>query len=244
MRSASARSPRAWTPRPCSRRRCSRVWQVAPRFKPDGRPDALLRLAIRIGRNLAVSELDARGSTPSRSRNSRRRRRPASIAPLRRIAPAIPFSVRRSWSATDVSPRSRRAHSALASRAAGASATSCSPSAWDAAQHLSPEHHARAAPDRRVPPPTRDRPGPGLRVTSRESLVEAAVTGWRAPRRIRHDPAPSGLGRPRRGGTERSLREPRSRPARPGGARCRRPHDDRSGRAGPDPPRGYRRRRT
>ncbi len=34
-----------------------RVWQVAPRFKPDGRPDALLRLAIRTGRNLAVSEL-------------------------------------------------------------------------------------------------------------------------------------------------------------------------------------------
>ena len=34
-----------------------RVWQVAPRVKPDGRPDALLRLAIRTGRNLAVSEL-------------------------------------------------------------------------------------------------------------------------------------------------------------------------------------------
>ncbi len=34
-----------------------RVWQVAPRVVPDGRPDALLRLAIRIARNLAVSEL-------------------------------------------------------------------------------------------------------------------------------------------------------------------------------------------
>ena len=34
-----------------------RVWQVAPRVRSDGRPDALLRLAIRIGRNLAVSEL-------------------------------------------------------------------------------------------------------------------------------------------------------------------------------------------
>jgi RNA polymerase sigma-70 factor (ECF subfamily) len=34
-----------------------RVWQVAPRFRPDGRRDALLRFAIRIGRNLAVSEL-------------------------------------------------------------------------------------------------------------------------------------------------------------------------------------------
>jgi RNA polymerase sigma-70 factor (ECF subfamily) len=34
-----------------------RVWQVAPRVVPDGRPDALLRLAIRTARNLAVSEL-------------------------------------------------------------------------------------------------------------------------------------------------------------------------------------------
>ena len=34
-----------------------RVWQVAPRFVADGEPNGLLRLAIRIGRNLAVSEL-------------------------------------------------------------------------------------------------------------------------------------------------------------------------------------------
>jgi RNA polymerase sigma-70 factor (ECF subfamily) len=34
-----------------------RVWQVVPRFEPDGRPDALLRLAIRIARNLAVDTL-------------------------------------------------------------------------------------------------------------------------------------------------------------------------------------------
>ena len=32
-----------------------RVWQVAPRFDPDGRPNGLLRLAIRIARNLAIS---------------------------------------------------------------------------------------------------------------------------------------------------------------------------------------------
>ena len=34
-----------------------RVWQVAPRFVPDGRPNGLLRFSIRIARNLAVSEL-------------------------------------------------------------------------------------------------------------------------------------------------------------------------------------------
>jgi len=37
-----------------------RVWQVAPRFVPDGRPDSLLRLAIRTARNLAVSEIRRR----------------------------------------------------------------------------------------------------------------------------------------------------------------------------------------
>jgi DNA-directed RNA polymerase specialized sigma24 family protein len=33
-----------------------RVWQVAPRLEPDGRPNGLLRLAGRIARNLAISE--------------------------------------------------------------------------------------------------------------------------------------------------------------------------------------------
>ena len=34
-----------------------RVWQVAPRFVPDGRENGLVRLAVRIARNLAVSEV-------------------------------------------------------------------------------------------------------------------------------------------------------------------------------------------
>ncbi len=38
-----------------------RVWQVAPRFAPDGRPNALLRLATRIARNLAVDEVRRAG---------------------------------------------------------------------------------------------------------------------------------------------------------------------------------------
>jgi len=37
-----------------------RIWQVAPRFRPDGRENGLLRLAIRVARNLALSELRAR----------------------------------------------------------------------------------------------------------------------------------------------------------------------------------------
>jgi RNA polymerase sigma-70 factor (ECF subfamily) len=34
-----------------------RVWQVAPRFERDGEPNGLLRLAVRIARNLAISEV-------------------------------------------------------------------------------------------------------------------------------------------------------------------------------------------
>lgn len=37
-----------------------RIWQVAPRYKPDGRPDGLLRLACRIARNLAITEVRRR----------------------------------------------------------------------------------------------------------------------------------------------------------------------------------------
>jgi RNA polymerase sigma-70 factor (ECF subfamily) len=41
-----------------------RVWQIAPRFVADGRPNGLVRLAIRIGRNLAVSEVRRTRATP------------------------------------------------------------------------------------------------------------------------------------------------------------------------------------
>lgn len=34
-----------------------RVWNVAPRFRHDGQPDGLTRLAVRIARNLAIDEL-------------------------------------------------------------------------------------------------------------------------------------------------------------------------------------------
>ncbi len=44
-----------------------RVWQVAPRFVPDGRDNGLLRLAIRIARNLAVSELRKIRARPAES---------------------------------------------------------------------------------------------------------------------------------------------------------------------------------
>lgn len=39
-----------------------RVWQVAPKFKVDGRPDALLRFAQVAARNVALSELRRLGT--------------------------------------------------------------------------------------------------------------------------------------------------------------------------------------
>ena len=42
-----------------------RVWQVAPRCRRDGRPNALLRLGARIAHNLAIDELRRAHSTPS-----------------------------------------------------------------------------------------------------------------------------------------------------------------------------------
>lgn len=41
-----------------------RVWQVAGRFERDGRPNGLLRFAIRIARNLAVSEVRRTRAAP------------------------------------------------------------------------------------------------------------------------------------------------------------------------------------
>ena len=39
-----------------------RIWQVAHRCEADGKPNSLLRLAVRIARNLAVDEIRRRGS--------------------------------------------------------------------------------------------------------------------------------------------------------------------------------------
>jgi RNA polymerase sigma-70 factor (ECF subfamily) len=41
-----------------------RTWQVAPRHTPDGRPNGLLRTALRIARNLAIDEVRRARSSP------------------------------------------------------------------------------------------------------------------------------------------------------------------------------------
>lgn len=42
-----------------------RTWQVAPRHAPDGRPNSLLRLALRIGKNLCIDETRRARLTPA-----------------------------------------------------------------------------------------------------------------------------------------------------------------------------------
>jgi len=42
-----------------------RVWQVAPRHAPDGRPNSLFRVAVRIARNLCVDEVRRARAAPA-----------------------------------------------------------------------------------------------------------------------------------------------------------------------------------
>jgi RNA polymerase sigma-70 factor (ECF subfamily) len=41
-----------------------RVWHASPHFTPDGQPNALLRFAVRVARNLAISEVRRTKSRP------------------------------------------------------------------------------------------------------------------------------------------------------------------------------------
>ncbi|HSD89627.1 MAG TPA: hypothetical protein VLB44_18980, partial [Kofleriaceae bacterium] len=63
-----------------------RVWQVAPRFQPDGRPNGLLRLGVRIARNLAVSEVRRTKATPVEPSELETPVEPATPDPLLREA--------------------------------------------------------------------------------------------------------------------------------------------------------------
>lgn len=58
-----------------------RVWQVAPRVVADGRPDVLVRLAIRIARNLALDELRRRRADPATLQQLEAVAEPTQVAP-------------------------------------------------------------------------------------------------------------------------------------------------------------------
>ncbi len=62
-----------------------RVWQVAPRFRHDGKPNGLLRFAVTAARNVAVSEL--RKASPSRAQLDALERE---LAAEQAVAPSLP----------------------------------------------------------------------------------------------------------------------------------------------------------
>jgi RNA polymerase sigma-70 factor (ECF subfamily) len=62
-----------------------RVWQVAPRFRHDGKPNGLLRFAVTAARNVAVSEL--RRSSPSKAQLDALERE---LAVEAAVAPSLP----------------------------------------------------------------------------------------------------------------------------------------------------------
>jgi RNA polymerase sigma factor (sigma-70 family) len=61
-----------------------RLWQVAPRFEPDGRDNAFLRLAIRVARNLALDALKKRREQVGLALEDERGFLPAEADPLLR----------------------------------------------------------------------------------------------------------------------------------------------------------------
>jgi len=67
-----------------------RIWQVAGRLQPDGKPNGLLRFALRACRNLALSEARRRRFTPSTNDEEGFERLVARIAD-EGPAPADPF---------------------------------------------------------------------------------------------------------------------------------------------------------
>jgi RNA polymerase sigma-70 factor (ECF subfamily) len=63
-----------------------RIWQVAPKVNGDGRPNALLRMAVRVARNIAISDL-----------RRRREQVPEGDLPEEAIEPAPPDPMLGKW---------------------------------------------------------------------------------------------------------------------------------------------------
>ncbi|MDP1827296.1 MAG: RNA polymerase sigma factor [Archangium sp.] len=59
-----------------------RIWQVVPRFTHDGRPNALLRFAMRTARNVAVTEWRRQGRADQQEALEQHLSAEATIAPI------------------------------------------------------------------------------------------------------------------------------------------------------------------
>ena len=194
------------------------MWQVAPRFERDGRPNGLLRLAIRIARNLAVSEVRRTKARPVEaiSRIARRgrasdagsaaaprdRRVPRQAAPRSRARRSTRGSRAPAATTTPTSPRRSACGSTRSCRTSRARA-SCSPSA-SASAGIAVEE---------------------LRMNEDE-LVEQVAGAHRPPVARRRAALPPGVARPRRRRPRARVRARARAAAARGRARSRRPVDD------------------
>ena len=211
-----------------------RMWQVAPRFVSDGKPDGLLRLGIRIARNLAFDELRRRRVDPASHRSARSRARRRRRAPADSDARSAPAPGDRRVPRTS-SAANQRARSTRASRPHGGDSDEISPRASSMRLNTFLQNVTRARrllADCLKKPRRRPRGGAMSERDDREALIEAAATAWRprsATRRAARSPR---LARSRRGRPRRILRggAPNARPR--SGARSGRPVDHRARRAG------------
>ena len=72
-----------------------RIWQAAPRFVPDGGENGLLRLAVRIARNFAISQLRRRRLEPAQIEALEAEARAEEHAALEPARPGDPLLRRR-----------------------------------------------------------------------------------------------------------------------------------------------------
>ena len=77
-----------------------RVWQVAPRFLPDGEPNSLFRFAVRMTRNLAISEQRRGGMHRLQELTAER----AAAVPALEVSPPDPLLRRRIEECQDALP--------------------------------------------------------------------------------------------------------------------------------------------
>jgi DNA-directed RNA polymerase specialized sigma24 family protein len=80
-----------------------RVWQVATKFTQDGRPDGLVRLGVRIARNLAISEVRRARVVPTEADELERRASEHVDAPVQ-TDPLLREQIRRCLDALPTSP--------------------------------------------------------------------------------------------------------------------------------------------
>lgn len=72
-----------------------RVWQVAPRIEPDGKPEVLLRFTVRVARNLAIDHVRRHRRHQPTDAATLDRLRDAEVAPVQAPDPLLRDTIAR-----------------------------------------------------------------------------------------------------------------------------------------------------